>query len=54
MTRFVPYQQRHGAAPVEGDERRESDATYTLDRQVSRARREMGEAEWQRLNKEWL
>ncbi|SLK03975.1 hypothetical protein [Novosphingobium mathurense] len=27
--------------------------TFTLDKQIDRARREMGEERWQQLNKEW-
>jgi len=27
--------------------------TYTLDRDIARARREMGEARWAQLNAEW-
>jgi len=27
--------------------------TYTLDRDIARARREMGEARWAQLNSEW-
>ncbi len=33
--------------------RREYDPTFTLDRQVAEARREIGEARWQQLNAEW-
>ncbi len=32
---------------------RECEPTYTLERQVAQARREMGEAKWQRLMAEW-
>jgi len=32
----------------------EWDATATLDRQIAQARREMGEAKWAELNKEWV
>ena len=35
------------------DEAREHDETWTLDRQIASARREMGEARWKRLNAEW-
>jgi len=28
--------------------------TFTLERHIATARREIGEAEWQRLNAEWL
>ena len=28
--------------------------SFTLDRQIAEARERMGEAEWQRLQREWL
>ena len=31
----------------------EHEPTHTLDRQIAEARREMGEALWQELMKEW-
>lgn len=35
------------------DRARECEPTHTLDRQVAQARREMGEARWQQLQREW-
>lgn len=35
------------------DAAREHDETWTLDRQIAQARREMGEARWAQLMKEW-
>ena len=31
----------------------EHEPTHTLDRQIDEARRDMGEAKWQELMKEW-
>ncbi len=31
----------------------EHSGSFTLDRHIRRARREMGEAKWQQLNREW-
>lgn len=48
--RFTPYNLRHGPAP---EPIPEHTATFTLDRQIARARREMGEARWAELNADW-
>ena len=32
---------------------RERAPTFTLDRQIEQARREMGEEKWRKLNSEW-
>ena len=40
--------------PIDPERDRRGDRpTYTLDRQIAEARREMGEEKWQRLNAEW-
>jgi hypothetical protein len=40
--------------PIDPERDRRGDRpTYTLDRQIAEARREMGEARWAELNKEW-
>jgi len=44
---FIPTQ-RHAS-----DEGRECDPTYRLDEYIAEARREMGEAKWQQLQREW-
>lgn len=31
----------------------EATPTFTLDRQIEQARREMGEARWRKLNSDW-
>lgn len=49
---FVPFQIRHGSAS-QTDDLPPVEPTYTLDRQVARARRQMGEKRWAELQKEW-
>lgn len=41
------------AASYADPNRRECDPTYTLERQIRRARLEMGEERWQQLMAEW-
>lgn len=36
------------------EEGRECDPTYRLDEYIAEARREMGEAKWQKLQREWV
>jgi len=40
-------------ADIVQEQHREFEPTNTLNRHISQARKEMGEAEWQRLNREW-
>lgn len=50
MTRpFTPFRERHVAPEFIPD----GEPTYTLDRQIERAKAEMGAAKWARLNAEW-
>lgn len=39
--------------PDPNNERREYDASYTLDREIAEARRRMGERKWDELQREW-
>lgn len=47
MKRYVPHTERHGG------EQREYTPSFTLDREVARARERMGPARWRQLNAEW-
>jgi len=49
MTGLFPPTPRHAS-----DEGRECDPTYRLDEYIAEGRREMGEAKWQQLQREWV
>lgn len=49
--KHVPFDQRFGPWPDHYG--KECDATYSLDREIERGKREMGPERWAALNREW-